>query len=140
MKLILPSVIATAALAAAACESASTSTAPMIATAKALSVTGDLSFGNVNIGSKSVRTFAINNAGSAPVTFASLACKDGTGGAGFTAEPAAGVVPSNASLSVNVLFAPTQAEFYSCALTVVGDQTSGDAEISASGTGIDITR
>jgi hypothetical protein len=140
MKLTLPSAIVTAALAAAACESSSTSTAPMIATAKALSVTGDLSFGNVNIGSKSVRTFAINNAGSAPITLTSLACKDGTGGAGFTAAPAAGVVPANASISVNVLFAPTLAEFYSCALTVVGDQTSGNAEIGASGTGIDVNR
>ena len=139
MKHTLLAVIATAAL-AAACESASSSTAPAMATAKAISVTGDLSFGNVNIGSKSVRTFAINNSGNAPITFTSLACKGGTGDAGFTTEPASGVVPSNGSISVDVHFAPMLAEFYSCALTVVGNQTSGDAAISASGTGIDINR
>jgi hypothetical protein len=49
-------------------------------------------------------------------------------------------VPSNASITVDVQFAPMLAEFYSCALTVDGNQTSGDAAINASGTGIDISR
>ena len=123
---------------AAACESSSTSPAPLFA--KAISVTGDLSFGNVNIGSRSVRTFAINNSGNAPITFTSLACKGGSGGTGFTANPAGGVVPSNGSITVDVQFAPMLAVFYSCALTVAGNQTSGDAAISASGTGVDIYR
>jgi hypothetical protein len=139
MRYTLLSVIATAAL-AAACESSSTSPAPLIGTTKVISVTGDLSFGNVNIGSKSVRTFEINNTGNAPMTFSSVACKGGTGEAGFTTSPAGGVVPANASITVDVRFAPIVAEFYSCALTIVGNQTSGDAAISASGTGIDINR
>jgi hypothetical protein len=140
MKHTLLSVVATAALAGGCGSSMSTSPAPLMATAKVISVTGDLSFGNVNIGSKSVRTFAINNAGSAPMTFTSVACQAGTGDAGFAADPAGGVVPSNASIAVEVHFAPMRAEFYSCALTVVGDQTSGEAAINASGTGIDISR
>lgn len=139
MKPTLLSVIATVALSGACGSSMSTSPAPTMVTAKVISVTGDLSFGNVNIGSRAVRTFAINNAGNAPITFTSLSCT-GTGGADFTANPSGGVVPANGSLAVDVRFAPTLAEFYSCVLDVAGNQTSGDAAIGASGTGIDINR
>jgi hypothetical protein len=139
MKPALLSVIATAALSCACGSPMSTSPAPLMTTAKVISVTGDLSFGNVNIGSRSVRTFAINNSGNAPITFTSLSCT-GTGGADFTASPSGGVVPANGSISVDVRFSPTLAEFYSCVLDVVGNQTSGDAAISASGTGVDINR
>ena len=138
MKHTLFSLIAAAAC-AGACGSSSTSPAPIIVTTKMISVTGDLAFGGVNIGSRADRTFAINNAGQAPMTFTSLSCAGGTGSDVYTFNPASGVVPSNGSITVDVQFTPRLAEFYSCVLSVIGNQTSGDASIDVSGTGVDIS-
>ena len=123
----------------AACGGSSSPTSPAptpTAVTRIISVTGDLAFGNVNIGASATRTFTISNSGTAALTFASLTATSGTGTAGYTASPTSGTVPAGGSLTVTVQFKPTLAQFYSNVLTVVGDQTSGNAAINVSGTGI----
>jgi hypothetical protein len=110
----------------------STTTTPT----KIISVTGNLAFGNVNIGSKAQATFTIANSGNTTLTFTSLSAVGGSGPAGYTANPTSGTVAPGASLTVTVFFAPTAVQFYSAVLTVVGDQTSGNNAINVSGTGV----
>ena len=127
-----------------ACGSESSPTAPTTQTTptittKVIGVSGDLAFGNVNLGSSADRTFAINNTGNATLTYTSLTASGGTGTAGYTASPATGTVAPGATQTVNVHFAPTIAQFYSNVLTVVGDQTSGSNAINLSGMGVNNT-
>ena len=56
-------------------------------------------------------------------------------GAGYTASPTSGTVAAGSSTTVTIFFKPLVAQFYSNVLTVVGDQTSGNAAINISGTG-----
>jgi hypothetical protein len=102
-------------------------------------VSGNLAFGNVNIGSTSDRTFTISNSGNATLTYTSLNCSGGTGSTGFTATPTSGTIAAGGTQTVSVRFSPTIGQFYSCVLSVVGDQTSGGAAINISGTGINNT-
>jgi hypothetical protein len=103
---------------------------------KIITVSGNLAFGSVNIGSSADRTFTINNSGNTVLTYTSLSCTGGTGSVGYTANPTSGTVAPGATNTVNVHFAPTLGQFYSCVLSVVGDQTSGGAAINVSGTGV----
>lgn len=101
-----------------------------------ITVSGNLAFENVNIGATADRTFTIGNSGTGTLTFTSLSCSGGTGTVGYTASPTSGTVAPGSTVNVNVHFAPTIGQFYSCVLSVVGDQTSGGAAINVSGTGI----
>lgn len=102
-------------------------------------MSGNLAFGNVNIGETMTRTFTIGNSGNATLTFTSLSAAGGTGATGYTASPTSGTVPPNGTVTVTMRFAPTAAGFWSHVLTVVGDQTGGGAAINVSGTGINNT-
>lgn len=127
-----------ASLVAAACGSSSTApttTTPTVAT-KIITVSGNLAFGNVNLGSSATLTFSIANSGNATLTYTSLSASGGTGTAGYTATPLSGTIAPGSSQIVTVRFSPTIAQFYSNVLSVVGDQTSGGAAINVSGTGI----
>lgn len=120
-----------------ACGSSSTSptaTPPATGT-KIIAVAGNLAFGTVNIGSTATQTFTISNSGNAAITFTSLNASGGTGIAGYAASPTSGTVAPGATVTITVQFTPTIAQFYSCVLSVVGDQTAGGAAINVSGTG-----
>jgi hypothetical protein len=99
-------------------------------------VTGNLAFGDVNIGDTATRTFTIGNSGNSPLTFTSLQAVGGTGTAGFTASPTSGTVPAGGSIAVTMRFTPLIAQFYSHVLNVIGDQTGGGNAINVSGFGI----
>lgn len=138
MKRLL-SVLAIATFAGACGSSSSTAPSTPVATAtptKIITVSGNLAFGNVNIGQSADRTFTIANSGNATLTFTSLSCAGGTGTAGYTASPTSGTIAPGGTTTVTVHFAPTTAGFLSCVLSVVGDQTSGGAAINISGTGV----
>jgi Abnormal spindle-like microcephaly-assoc'd, ASPM-SPD-2-Hydin len=124
---------------AAACGSSTTAptTPPPVATpTRIISVTGDLGFGNVNIGSSASRTFTISNSGNSVLTYTSLNAVGGTGATGYTATPLSSTVPAGGSVTVTVKFAPPVAGFLSNVLTVIGDQTSGGNAINVSGNGV----
>ena len=105
-------------------ESSTAPTPPPATPTKIITVAGNLAFGSVNIGSSADRTFTINNSGNTVLTYTSLSCAGGTGSVGYTASPTSGTVKPGATNTVNVHFAPTLGQFYSCVLSVVGDQTS----------------
>lgn len=127
-----------------ACGSSSSPTAPTAPTTpavvtKIITVSGDLAFGNVNIGESATRTFTIGNSGNTVLTFTSLSAAGGSGTTGYTATPTSGTVAPGASATVTLRFSPTAAGFWSNVLTVVGDQTSGGAAINVSGVGVNNT-
>jgi len=122
-----------------ACGSSSSPTAPTpapVTPTKIISVSGNLAFGSVNIGSSASSSFTIGNSGNTTLTFTSLNCTGGTGPTGYTATPTSGSVPPGGNVTVAMRFAPTTAGFLSCVLSVVGDQTAGGAAINVSCTGV----
>jgi hypothetical protein len=125
------------ALFVSACGSSSTAPTPASTTpTKIITVSGNLAFGDVPIGTTVDRSFTIGNSGNALLTWTGFNCTGGTGTTGYTASPLTGTVSPGQSVSVTVRFTPTVAQFYSCVLSVVGDQTSGGAAINVTGTGI----
>ena len=102
-----------------------------------INVTGDMAFGDVNFGESPTRMLTIANSGTGVLTFTAITAAEGTGTAGYTATPTTGTVPPSGSVPVTIRFTPTIAQLYSNVLTVVGDQTSGNAAINFSGRGID---
>lgn len=122
-----------------ACGSSSSPTAPTPTptVTRIISVSGDLSFGNVNIGDSPTRTFTIGNSGIGPLTFSGFTAAGGTGSTGFNASPQSGTIQPGGSQVITIRFTPTVAQFYSNVLSVTGDQTGGGAAINVSGVGVD---
>jgi hypothetical protein len=106
-----------------------TPTAPTPTSVIALS--GNLAFGNVNVGTTSTTVLTVTNTGSAPLNVTSV-----TYPAGFSGGFASGTIPAGGSQTVTVTFAPTAAQSYSGNITVAGDQASGTNTIAVSGTGV----
>ena len=122
-----------------ACDSGTSSSpapTPSPAATRIITVAGTLAFGNVNLGATADLTFTISNSGTATLTVTSLNAVGGTGAAGFTASWTSGTIAAGASQTVTLHFAPTVAQFYSNMLLALSDQTSGNAAISVSGTGV----
>lgn len=126
-------------LATASCSN-NNSTAPTTptttATTRIVNITGDLAFGNVNLGDAPTRTYTISNSGNAALTVTGLQAVGGTGNTGFTATLLTGTIGPGSSSSGQLRFTPTAAQGYSHVLTVIGDQTSGNAAINVSGVGV----
>jgi hypothetical protein len=122
-----------------ACGSSSTAPTTPAPPTRIITVSGDLAFGNVNLGDSLGRNFTIGNSGNATLTFTSISFVGGSGSAGFSVIPTSGTVLPGSAVTINMRFAPTAAQFYTHVLTVVGDQTSGAAAINVSGTGVNHT-
>lgn len=134
--------VSAALLALTACSGGSTAptpTPPPTTPTRIITVTGDLAFGNVNLGSTADRTFTIGNSGNATLTFTGMNGIGGTGTAGYTIAPLTGSVAPGSTIVVTVHFAPTIAQFYSNVLTIASDRTSGGNQINVSGFGINNT-
>jgi uncharacterized membrane protein len=97
----------------------------------AISLSGDLSFGNVTVGSSAQLTLNITNTGTANLTVSSV-----TYPIGFSGD-FSGVIAAGETTNVTVTFSPTDATDYSGTITVNSDATSGANTVSASGTGIE---
>ena len=91
---------------------------------------GNLSFGNVTVGTTAQATLTIANTGNSALTVSSISYPDGFSGAW------SGSIPANGFQSVPVTFAPTAAQGYGDSVTVNSDKTAGVSTISISGTGI----
>jgi hypothetical protein len=93
-----------------------------------ISLTGNLAFGNVLVGTTSTSTLTISNPGTAALTVTGL-----TGPGGFTARWTSGAIAAGASQAVIMEFAPTTAGDYGGMLTVNANHGSGTNTMSVTG-------
>jgi hypothetical protein len=99
----------------------------------ALTLSGNMNFGSVTVGTTATATLTIGNSGSGELTITGVSYPSG-----FTGSFATGTIPANGSQAVTVTFAPTAAQTYTGNITVTGNQTSGTNTIAVSGTGVAI--
>jgi hypothetical protein len=95
-----------------------------------ISLTGDLAFGNVTVGSSSNRMLTISNAGNSPLTVGSISYP-----CGFSGDWS-GAISADGSTNLVVMFAPGVATDYSGSLIVDSDATGGGNSLSVSGAGV----
>jgi uncharacterized repeat protein (TIGR01451 family) len=95
-----------------------------------ISLSGDLSFGSVAVGSSAQRTLTIANTGTLTLTISSVAYPSG-----FSGNWSSGTIAAGGSQPVTVTFSPTSAATYGGTVTVNSDKTSGVNTTPASGTG-----
>ena len=100
-------------------------------------VSGNLSFGDVPVGSSRDASFTITNTGTGPLTVSGMSVSGGLASL-LSASWTSGTIAAGGSQTVNLRFQPTTAGSYSGTLTVNGDQTSGTntLPISATATGV----
>lgn len=131
-------VVALIAVAFSACggddNSPGTPSTPTPTTTRVMSLSGNLAFGNVEVGSSANGNFTISNTGNAALTVSGMTVSGGLSNT-LTANWTSGSIAPGASQNVTVTFRPTSAQPYSGTVTVNGDQTSGANTIGVSGTG-----
>jgi hypothetical protein len=113
--------------------SPSTSPTPIPTPTRIIGVSGNLAFGNVQVGQAATATLTITNSGNASLTVAGVTVPNDIGGP-YTASWK-GLIPAGGSQPVSIRFAPTVADSFTGVLTVNGDQTSGIDTVSISGRG-----
>lgn len=103
---------------------------------RAIAVSGNLSFGDVAVGSSRDATFTIANTGTATLTVSGMSVSGGLASY-LTASWTNGTIAPGATQTVNVRFQPTTAGSYTGTLTVNADHTSGSntLPVSANATG-----
>jgi len=97
---------------------------------RVISVSGNLAFGGVGVGSSSNLTFTVSNAGNSTLTVSNIAYPDG-----FTGDWS-GTLASGGSTNLTVTFSPVVATSYGGNLTVNSDATSGVSTLAVSGIGM----
>ena len=98
--------------------------------ARIIRLTGDLSFGDVAVGSSANRTLTIHNDGNVGLSVSGVNTPAGFSGSW------SGTVSAGGSHDVTVTFSPTSGGPYSGTVTVSSDATSGTNTRGASGNGI----
>ena len=93
-------------------------------------LSGNLTFGNVKVGSAANATMTISNTGNAPLTVIGISYPSG-----FTGNWASGSIAAGSSQNVTVTFSPSAAQPYGGTITVNSDATSGTNTIAAIGQG-----
>jgi hypothetical protein len=100
------------------------------ATTRIIGMSGNLTFGNVKVGSTANATMTISNTGNADLAVSGISYPSG-----FTGNWASGTIAAGSSQNVTVTFTPTAAEPYSGMIAVSSDATSGTSIIPAIGQG-----
>jgi hypothetical protein len=100
--------------------------------ARTISVSGNLAFGDVAVGTQRDLSMSITNSGNSSLTVTSLGIVGF--GSQISASWTSGTIGAGATQPVTVRFTPTAAGSYSGTLTVRGDQTSGTDSLPMSGT------
>jgi len=98
-----------------------------------ISLSGDLNFSNVQVGTTSTKTLTISNTGNSTLTVYGINCPTGFSGNW------SGTIFTGNSQNVTITFSPTQPITYSENLTVNSDATSGVNTKLVSGTGVPLT-
>ena len=111
---------------------------PAPAVTRVISVSGNLSFGEVAVGSSRSSTFTITNSGNATLTVTGISVSGGLV-AHSSASWTNGSVTPGGSQTVTVWFEPTAAATYSGTVTVNADHTSGTNTLAISGTAVAAT-
>ena len=101
--------------------------------APAISLSGNLSFGNVQIGNSSTKTLTITNTGNATLNVSSINLPSG-----FTGNYNGSITAGN-SKNVTITFSPTSTTTYGGTITVNSNASSGTNTISCSGTGTTVS-
>lgn len=99
-------------------------------TTRIISLSGNLSYGNVTIGQSSNKTLTISNTGNNPLTVSSISTPQGFSGSYN------GTIQAGNSANVTIIFSPSNVQSYSGNITVNSDATSGTNSISVSGSGV----
>ncbi|MGH7971364.1 MAG: MBG domain-containing protein, partial [Limisphaerales bacterium] len=94
-----------------------------------ISLSGNLEFGNVTLGTTAQATLTIANTGNSIMTVNSIAYPAGFSGAW------SGAIAAGGSQPVTVTFSPTSAISYGGNISVSADQTSGNSTYAVSGVG-----
>lgn len=110
----------------AASPSPSQSTTPT----RVIALSGNMAFGNIQVGNAFEAVLRISNTGTALLTITGM-----TGPAGYTSGWTSGTIPAGGFQEATIRFSPTAEQTYSGTLTLNGDQTSGTNTIAISGTG-----
>src|SRR5687768_4295743 len=106
MRIVSLSIALVTLLIATGCNKDKSPTAP--SPTSAITLTGNMAFGNVTVGTTATSTLTIANTGTADLTVTSVTYPNG-----FTGTFASGTAPANGSQVVTVTFAPTAAQSYS---------------------------
>jgi uncharacterized membrane protein len=102
---------------------------PLPSVTRIIALSGDLDFGNVQVGQVAHQTLVISNLGNAMLTISNL-----TFPAGFSGDFSSGIIAAGATQSVSVAFTPVAATDYSGAVTIDSDGTGTNA-FNVMGTG-----
>ena len=135
-------VVVVAAVATVTCggggESSSTPTAPTQTQAptRIINITGNLSFGQVALGSSQSATFTISNTGNSTLNVSGISATSS-----FVSQSTlswtSGAITAGASQTVTLTFRPTTAGVYNGTIAINGDHTAGTNTIGFSATGVD---
>lgn len=104
-----------------------------VSSTRVMSLSGDLSFGNVTVASSATRTLTISNTGNSTLNVSGISYPSR-----FSSNWS-GSIPAGSSRSVTVTFAPTAATSYGGTITVSSDKTGGTNTRSCSGTGASVS-
>lgn len=107
---------------------------PSVTPTRVMELSGNLAFGNVEVGSKAQSTLSIKNSGNSDMTVTGIAFTDDLGGV-FTSAWTGGTISPGITHRAIIQFTPLVAQTYRGTLTVLGNQTDGANTIAVSGTG-----
>ena len=96
-----------------------------------ISLSGSLSFGDVNIGQSRTKTLTIGNTGNSDLHVSSISSSNGA----FTSTYS-GTIQPNSSEQATIVFSPNSQQLYSGTITVISDKTAGTNTKNATGNGI----
>jgi hypothetical protein len=102
----------------------------LVAPTKVISLTGNLSFEDLQVGETSTKVLTINNNGNTQLSVTDISLP-----IGFSANWISGAIAANESKNVTITFSPVARQVYSGIITVTSDATSGINAIEMSGTG-----
>lgn len=107
---------------------------PQSAQTRVIQLTGNLAFGNTEIGQSFSAVLKIENKGNSTLTITGMTVTGGMSTV-IASTWTSGSISAGASHEATIKFTPTVAQSYSGTISVNGDQTSGTNTIATSGTG-----
>ena len=99
-----------------------------------ISLSGDLTFGDVRVNENKTDSLFINNTGNTSLSVSGISYPSG-----FSGDWSSGTISAGGSQKVTVTFAPTAVSNYSGSIIVTSDANSGTNTVNISGNGIDNT-
>jgi len=97
-----------------------------------ISLSGNLNFGNVEVGQSNTKTFTISNTGNQSMYVSTIDFPSNV----YSANWNSGTINGNSSQTVTITFQPTNAQSYNGNVNVISDAQTGNNTISISGQGV----